>query len=532
MICAQVNKLTLEEQIGQTFMVGFQGTRPSPELIELIQQRHVGNIILFTRNIKDTAQLYELTKELQEIARQSGQNQPLLIAIDQENGIVQRLGTDATHFPGNMVLGAVGSPQSAYEVALASGQELRAAGINLNLAPVVDINNNPVNPVIGIRSFGDDPRQVALLANAEIRGYQEAGIATCIKHFPGHGDTATDSHLMLPALLHSMERLEALELVPFKEGIAAGVDCVMTAHLHLAALEQDPTIPATLSSAVIRLFLRQKLHFQGVIITDCLEMNAISQGFGVGKGAVLASRAGNDLLLISHRLDRQREALDEVTNAVTKNSLSRQEIAESAGRVLALKQHLYERSRSIKTPDLVGEQPHQQLSRQIYERSTTVVRDRDHLLPIALKSEQSLLTIFTSRKPWTPAEDRDYPEHTLVESLRLRHAHTRFWPLTEKTDAAEYEELYSAARQADRVLLVTLNAIMDPRQVTVMQRLLALEIPVIGLAVHLPYDLLAFPELGTYMVTYEYTKPAIAAAIKVLFGEIQPLGQLPIKLFR
>ncbi len=213
--------MTLEEQIGQLLMVGFWGSTPSQEIIDLIQRHHVGNILLFSRNIRDAQQVFELTQSLQAIAQEAGQRYPLLIAIDQENGLVQRLGEAVTLFPGNMALGAIGSEKVAYEVALATGRELKALGINMNLAPVVDVNNNPANPVIGVRSFGEDAWQGARLAAAMVKGYHAARILACLKHFPGHGDTAVDSHLALPTIPYAFERLEALELAPFRSGIEA-----------------------------------------------------------------------------------------------------------------------------------------------------------------------------------------------------------------------------------------------------------------------------------------------------------------------
>jgi len=219
--------MMLEEQIGQLLMVGFWGITPSQEIIDLIQRHHVGNIILFSRNIRDTQQVLELTKNLQKIAKEAGQRYPLLIGIDQENGIVQRLGEAATILPGNMALGAIGSEEISYMVAQATGNELKALGINMNLAPVVDVNNNPANPVIGVRSFGEDSQQVARLGAAMVKGYRAAGILSCIKHFPGHGDTAVDSHLALPVIPYTLQRLEALELVPFRRGIEAGAESVM-----------------------------------------------------------------------------------------------------------------------------------------------------------------------------------------------------------------------------------------------------------------------------------------------------------------
>jgi beta-N-acetylhexosaminidase len=523
--------LTLDEQIGQLLMVGFPGTTPTPELIELIEQHHVGGIVLFSRNVSDVQQLRELTSSLQTIARQSGQRAPLLIAIDQENGMVQRLGEDATLFPGNMALGAVGSEQSAYEVAQAAGRELRALGVNLNLAPVVDVNNNPANPVIGVRSFGEDPQQVARLAGAQIRGYQDAGIATCIKHFPGHGDTATDSHLAMPTVPHTMERLEQLELLPFKSAIADGSDCVMTAHIYFPALMGASNLPGTLSRAVISELLREKLGFSGVIMTDCLEMNAVSETVGVARGTVLAQQAGNDLILISHRYDRQLAGVEALKAAVAAGEIAPEQIRLAAERVLALKARLQtrEKERPANT-DEVGSEAHRQLSSTIYEHSTTLVRDQQKLLPLALRPEQKLLVVYPHREIWTQVEDKGYPEQFLLESLRLRHAHTGSFILTGQSTSADYEALSTMARQADAVLMLTVNALHDEQQMQVMQSLLAAGRPLIGLAAYSPYDLLAFPELGTYLVTYEYTRPAIAAAVRALFGEISPTGTLPVSL--
>src|SRR3989440_4430048 len=260
--------MTLEEQIGQILMAGFWGSTPSQEIIDLIQRHHIGNILLFSRNIRDAQQVFEVTQTFQVIAKESGQHYPLLIAIDQENGLVQRLGEAATIFPGNMALGAIGSEEVAYRVALATGRELQALGINMNLAPVVDVNNNAANPVIGVRSFGEDAQQVARLGAAMVKGYAAAGILSCLKHFPGHGDTAVDSHLALPLIPYDLERLEALELVPFQVGIEAGAECVMIAHVSFPALTEQKMLPATLSPAIVQGLLREKLGFSGVILSD------------------------------------------------------------------------------------------------------------------------------------------------------------------------------------------------------------------------------------------------------------------------
>src|SRR6266853_188024 len=314
--------MTLEEQIGQLLMVGFWGITPSQEIIDLIQRHHVGNIILFSRNIRDTQQVLELTKNLQKIAKEAGQRYPLLIGIDQENGIVQRLGEAATILPGNMALGAIGSEEISYMVAQATGNELKALGINMNLAPVVDVNNNPANPIIGVRSFGEEPLLVARLGAAMVRGYRASGVLSCIKHFPGHGDTAVDSHLALPVIPYTLQRLEALELVPFRAGIEAGAESVMIAHVAFPALTHDAALPATLSSAIIQGLLRDKIGYKGVIISDCLEMQAISDTFGTELAAVMALQAGIDLVLVSHHSTRQRGSFEAIREAALTGELS------------------------------------------------------------------------------------------------------------------------------------------------------------------------------------------------------------------
>src|SRR2546423_9580818 len=225
--------MSLQEQIGQLLVAGFEGTRPSEEITDLIQHHRIGGVILFSRNIQHTQQVYALTQNLQRIARTAGHHYPLLIAIDQENGLVSRLGEGVTIFPGNMALGAAGSEQLAHDVALATGQELKALGINMNLGPVAEVNNNPAYPVIGVRSFGEDPQRVAHLAAAAVKGYQQAGVISTLKHFPGHGDTAVDSHLALPPLPYTLERVGEGGLGPVRSGIPGRAANGVTAPISL-----------------------------------------------------------------------------------------------------------------------------------------------------------------------------------------------------------------------------------------------------------------------------------------------------------
>jgi beta-N-acetylhexosaminidase len=523
------DSLSLEQQIGQLLMVGFSGTTPSPEVIDLIENYHVGNIVLFSRNIKDIHQLHTLTTHLQEIARKAGQRYPLLIAIDQENGMVQRLGPDATPFPGNMALGAIGSEQIVYEVAQATGRELRALGIGMNLAPVVDVNNNPANPVIGSRSFGEDPQQVARLGVAIVRGLHDAGIIACLKHFPGHGDTTRDSHLALPTLPYTLERLAALELLPFEQGIAAGVDCIMSAHIAFPALTNGIILPATLSPEIIRGLLRQRLGFEGVIISDCLEMKAISETVGVAPASIMALQAGIDLVLISHRFDRHLASLKAIHEAALNGVLPPDILHTALTRVLRLKER-YLSWEQIDTPLQENRKEHMDLSRRAYRLSTTLVRNEEGLIPLHVGPDQQIAVLYPLKKDWTKVADKNHPLSLLTSYIRQRHTNVYDIPFTPLLLLEEQSAIQQAISEAALIIMATVNANLDAQQAALMHSLLASGKPVVGIAVHNPYDLAAFPDLSTYLVTYEYTAPALAAAVSVLFGEQKAQGHLPVSL--
>src|SRR5690606_667232 len=256
----------------------------------------VGGVILFARNIRDPVQVANLTRSLQQLAQSSGARIPLFIATDQEGGIVARLRSPAAVMPGAMALGAASSPELAYEAGRSTARQLLAVGINMNFAPVVDVNNNPANPVIGVRSFGEDPELVAELGAAFIRGQQEEGVISTAKHFPGHGDTDTDSHIALPRADHPRVRLDQVELVPFRAAIAAGVDAIMTAHVTFPSIDPTPGLPATLSHRVLTGLLREELGHEGLIVTDAMEMQAITANFGIAEAAVRAVEAVGDMV--------------------------------------------------------------------------------------------------------------------------------------------------------------------------------------------------------------------------------------------
>jgi beta-N-acetylhexosaminidase len=321
---------------GQRLMVGFEGLEPSTDVRHLLRHYGVGSVILFARNVDDPVQVAELVRELQALARDAGQALPLLVAVDQEGGRVQRLRGPWTVWPPQRALGRLASDELARRMGQALAEELSACGIRWDLAPVVDVDTNPRNPVIGDRSFGDDPSLVGRLGAAMIRGLQDGGVAACAKHFPGHGDTASDSHLELPALDHSRTRLNDVELRPFRSAIEAGVASIMTAHVLVREL--DDGLPATLSPRVVDALLRREMKYEGVVISDDLEMKAVSQHWGPAQAAVLAAQAGCDLLPFCASPDAQVEGLEGLIRAVEADEVSWRTMDAACARIRRLKE--------------------------------------------------------------------------------------------------------------------------------------------------------------------------------------------------
>lgn len=328
---------TMQHNIGQLFMVGFDALEPNDHITGLIRERRIGGVILFRRNVHTPAQVSALCQKLQEINAEVS-DQPLLIALDQEGGMVMRIEQGVTPIPAAMAFQAAGSVEDCRQVNFINGDEMRQIGINMLLAPVLDVNNNRLNPIIGVRAYGEDADTVVRYGMAALRGQQEAGVIVTAKHFPGHGDTAVDSHYTMALVPHDLARLRAVELVPFRAAIDAGVDAIMTAHVAFPAIEADPSVPATLSKAVLTGLLRDDMGYQGAIISDCLEMGAIADGVGVAAGAVATLQAGCDIVLISHREDQQRAALDAVSSAVAQGTIAAGRIEEALARVRRLKQ--------------------------------------------------------------------------------------------------------------------------------------------------------------------------------------------------
>jgi beta-N-acetylhexosaminidase len=319
------------DKVGQLFMVGFDGTTVSSDLAAFIKEYKPGGVILFARNLESTDQIVELTNGLQRLSPHS----PLLISIDQEGGRVSRLPKEFTIFPPCEVLGRCKSVELAYGAAAVVARELRAVGINMNLSPVLDVNSNAENPVIGDRAFGAEPEPVCTLGMATVRGLQDNRVVACGKHFPGHGHTSADSHKELPVVTAPRERLERMELSPFRHAAANGVATLMTAHVLYPALDEQR--PATLSPAIIGKILREDLRYDGVVLTDDLEMRAIIDHYGIEDATVQSILAGCDMPLICQDRDREVAAITALDKAVADGTISVQRLEQSLARVARLK---------------------------------------------------------------------------------------------------------------------------------------------------------------------------------------------------
>ncbi|GAA5811524.1 hypothetical protein MFLAVUS_004961 [Mucor flavus] len=521
----------MNQDIGQLLMCGFHGVEATEGILDLIRTRNLGSVIFFSRNIESPEQVQRLTHTLQTAAKEAGHTRPLFIAVDQENGVVRRLGSSGTYLPGSMALGAIGSTSAAYQVAKATSKELLALGINWNLAPDVDVNNNSLNPVIGVRSFGEDPAQVGKLGIAQVEAYHINGVATSIKHFPGHGDTATDSHLGVPVIDKDLNDLEKTELIPFRQAIAAKGDAypssVMIGHISLPKIIKEKNRPASISSEIATDLLRNRLGYEGIIITDCVEMDAVKDTVGSARGAIMALQAGNDMSMISHTLEFQQDCFKFIDQDLAAGTLDENALRKSLCRVSELKDRFlsWEDALTIKDLGVIGCQEHLDLSDRLYNKVPTLVRDRQQLVPIQPKKEDQILFL-AAHVPLTLAIDSETePFKAMYEALGRRHRNTKYVIFNEDT-----QDLSSHISEADYVIIGTANGNLHPfqSQLVSLAKLLAKKLIVV--AVINPYDLMAFPEIDTYFVTYEYTPPVYESFARMLFGEIKNENHLPITI--
>jgi len=516
------------DEIGGRLMLAFEGLEPPPRILDWIKTRQPAGFSLFRdKNVADLTQLRDLTRALQAAAAEAGQY-PLLIAADQEGGQLIALGEDTTQFPGNMALGATRDSGLARRVGRAIGLEMAALGVNVNYAPDCDVNTNPDNPNVGIRSFGDDPDLVATMGGAMIEGLQSAGVAATAKHFPGNGDSGIDPHYGVPVLAHDLERLEAVEFQPFREAVEAGVRLMMTAHVGLPALTGRADLPATLSGKVMKDHLRDRLGFQGLLITDALDMEAITQGAGQIVDVIAALRAGVDLLLLTGDVEVQERIYAGLRLAFARGLVRDQDLAASARRLLDLKEWLA----GHEQPDLavVGCQKHQRLSETVARRAITLVRDEANVLPLKLQPEARIMAIMPRPADLTPADTSSTLEPSLASMLRLYHPNVDDIVVPQRPSPADIAAVRARASAGDLLVIGSISAHLQPEQAEMVNELLALDIPAVTVAMRTPYDLAVYPQSKTHICTYSIQPVALRALAAALWGAIPFQGKLPVKL--
>lgn len=346
-IADQLDKLTTAEKIGQLVLVGMEGTEPDEHTRKLIETYHVGGFIFYKDNIQNSDQALALFNRLKE--DNSVNPVPLLLGVDEEGGRVTRMPKDFAKIPTAASIGSTGDPKAAEAFYGIIGDELSGFGLNLDFAPVLDVNSNPDNPVIGDRAFGNTPERVSEMGLAAMKGLSDKGVIPVVKHFPGHGDTSVDSHLGLPVVNHDLQRLKKLELVPFKAAIEGGADMVMIAHLLLPKL--DPDHPSSFSKAVIHDLLREEMGYEGVIVSDDMTMGAITENYSIEQAAVEFIAAGGNIVLVGHDYEKEEAVIRALTEAVEQGSMSEEMLDERVGAILKLKAKYKLSGDTAKGPD-------------------------------------------------------------------------------------------------------------------------------------------------------------------------------------
>lgn len=510
-------------------MLAFRGTRMPPWLRRRLVEAPAAGVTLFRHaNVASPAQTRALTAALQAAAGGAVKQPPLLVAADQEGGQLIALGDGTTPFAGNMALGAAGDAGLAERVGQAIGRELRALGVNVLYAPVLDVATSRANPALGVRSFGDDPAAVAALGAAFVRGVARAGVASTGKHFPGAGDLATDTHHALGVVDHDRPRLAAVELAPFRAAIDAGLRLMMTGHFAIPALTGSRTLPATLSRAVMDELLRGELGFDGVSITDALDMQALAQGPAQIVDVIAAIRANVDLLLCAPPLAAQRRIEDGLRHAAGRALFDRDALEASARRVTGLRRWLA----GFPQPDLgvVGCAEHRALAGELASRSVTLVRDDAGLVPLRPAIGARIAAIMPAPRDLTPADTSSAVLPGLGAALRRHHPVVDEIVTGHPPDAAEIAAIRRRAASWDVIVVGTLDAHRDAAQAALVEALRASGSPLVTVALRTPYDLAAYPAVPTHLCTYSILQPSLDALADVLFGVAPARGRLPVEI--
>ena len=479
-------------------MVAFEGTSVDSRLADFMRDPRVAGVTLYgALNIQNAEQTLRLTEDLQRAA-----GRPVLVAVDQEGGQLTAAGPETTHFAGNMALGATRDVGLAEQIGKAIGTELRALGINVNYAPVADVASRPWNPSLGIRAFGEEPALVGAMTAAMVAGMQSAGVAATIKHFPGKGEATIDPHHGLPVLDLDLDRLEQVEFPPFRDGIKAGARMLMVGHYGLPAVIGDRTTPTSISEVAIQELVRRHLGFDGVIVTDALDMG----GFGHA-ATELPLGAGADLLLYGP----------------AQIGLLPSWRGDGNPRLEQLAAWLSGHEQPSLTA--VGSSENQALAATLARRSLTLVRNKEGLLPIRIGADDRILTVMPRPTDLTPADTSSMVQPGLAPAIRSRHRRTTEFIIEQEPSPGEIASVIEAAVEHDLIVAGTIDA--GPGQAQLIEMLVTGDKPVIAIALRTPYDLARYPSARTYVCTYGIHPASMEALASALFGDASFPGYLP-----
>ncbi|HUI30281.1 MAG TPA: glycoside hydrolase family 3 N-terminal domain-containing protein, partial [Candidatus Acidoferrales bacterium] len=522
--------LTLREKVAQ-MVVPYSLTQylsdDDPDyldLVRMVRDEKVGGLVVSLGNIYEQA---ILLNDLQKIA-----DVPLLISSDYENGLGMRL-TGGISFPSNMALGATRDSSLVYEIGKVIGKEARAVGVSQNYAPVSDVNDNPENPIINVRSFGENPYLVAKLASAFVKGSQDGGVIATAKHFPGHGDTRVDSHVGLPVIGYGVQRLDTMELIPFKSDIGSGVKSIMVAHIAFPKIDTEQGVPGTLSSRITTGLLEDTLGFHGLVVTDAMTMKGVTNEFSGADAAIRAVKAGADIVLMP---PDNRVAIDAITKAVERGEISQARVDSAVKKILDIKSELglnKERFVDLNSiPRIVGTEAHQLLAEHAARRSITIVKNDSNILPLQYHQPQRILCLVVSDNgdPSVAGEFR-------MELLQ-RYENVDFVQVDPTSNELDFQNAMNAVSNASIVIIPTYvrwrsgTGTIDfaPSVQSFLQKVTGSGKPVVMVSFGNPYLLRSAPGVAAYVCAYGDMKVSVDAAVQALFGEINISGKLPVTI--
>lgn len=506
-------------------MLSFEGKELPESVATTIANHEVSGITLFRpHNYETPEQLRALNASVQETSQA---DLPMLIAIDQEGGQLHAFGAPATMWVGNMALGAADDVDLTRAVGAALGKELRAVGINVNYAPNADLATNPANPATGARSFGDEAELVSRHVVAMVEGLQSSGVAATVKHFPGKGDSAVDSHHAMPIITHDREHLEAAEFPPFRAAVAADVKLAMTGHFALPAITGSEDLPCTVAYEANTTLLRDDMGFEGALITDALDMKALKQGAFQIVDIIAAINSGVDLLLLTADPEQEERATVGLELAVSRRLITPERLAEADQRVIALREWVG----SFATPDFdaVGSSEHAELNARVAEKSIVLVRNEGDLIPLASDKGERMLVVEIQPEILTPADTSHYEQPHLAEAMRgvaLGHVESIVIPMDPGPEYAA--AVSSAAHQADVVVLGTSAASLFEAQASLGNQLISEHENVIVVAQRTPWDLTVLPGATTYLCAWSVNEASARAAARAIMGLAPITGRLPV----